>query len=100
MPSAQDYKFISRERMNKILDSLGETYEPRGLFICMDKVDRMWVYTAVNNLNGDAITDEFITKRSAVRWLHGHPVTDEQRYLQAGEKTKSARRLAEIAKGE
>lgn len=80
MPSAQDYKFISREKLDEMLDSPGEKYEPRGLFICLDKVDGEWVYTAVNNRNGDALTDEFINKRSAVRWLHGHPVTDEQRY--------------------
>lgn len=46
MPSAQDYKFISREKLDEMLDSPGETYEPRGLFICLDKVDGEWVYTA------------------------------------------------------
>jgi hypothetical protein len=98
MPSPQDYKMLTREELDEILDSPGDTYEPRGLFVCWDQVDGQDVWTAVNNINGDAVTDEFIDRRSAVRWLHGYPVLDRHRWMHGCiETVDKARRLAELA---
>lgn len=95
MPS-QDYKLILRSALDKILDSPGETYEPRGLFICSDEVDGETVYTAVNNLGGDAITEEFTNRRSAVRWLHGNPVSADQYWRPKSKEQKERERLTRL----
>ncbi len=99
MSTKADWNYIKRESLDRMLDSPGATYEPRGLFICEEQIDGVLVYVAVNNLNGDALTDEFLNRRSAVRWLHGYPVTDEQRYMPVKKRNQTARRLEEIVKG-
>lgn len=68
---------VSREMVDIILDSDGETYEPRGLFICVDIVDGEKVYTAVKNLDGSGETEEFRNKRAAQRWLVGYKVHEK-----------------------
>lgn len=97
MPTETDYKMVSRRELNQILDSPGETYEPRGLFLCWDLVDDKDVWTAVNNIQGDAITEEFIDKRSAVRWLHGHAVAEKQKYRgKSKTEIETERRIARL----
>lgn len=71
---------ISREKMNEILDSPGETYEPRGLFLCTENVGGVAVYTAMRNTDGGGLTEDFTTHRAAVRWLHNFPVTEQYIY--------------------
>lgn len=66
-----DVVVVSREMVDRILDSEGETYEPRGLFMCADVVDGEKVYTAVKNLDGSGETEDFRNKRAAQRWLEG-----------------------------
>lgn len=101
MPSAQDYKYITREALDMMLDSPGETYEPRGLFICWQEIDGQNVWTAMRNENGEGLTEDFKTKRSAVLWLHGH-VVGERNYWKAEEKSqnrKEADRLERLIGG-
>ena len=64
-------KDLTRPELDEILNSPGEKYEPFGLFICCDKIDETDVWTAVDNSAGAAITEEFGSHNSAVRWLHG-----------------------------
>lgn len=99
MPSAQDYKFISREALDEMLNApgVGVGYRPLGMFLCIDEIDGEWVYTAVDNRDGQALTEDFVTKRSAVRWLHGHPVADEQIWKPKNERVSGARRMAQLA---
>lgn len=71
-----DYKIISKEYANRILDSPGEKYEPLGKYLVEDTVDGITVWVAIDNSRGEAWTEEFNSRRSAVRWLHGLPATD------------------------
>jgi hypothetical protein len=71
-----DYKIISREYANRILDSPGEKYEPYGKFLVEEMIDGEAVWTAIDNSDGEAFTEEFKTRHAAVRWLHGYTVTD------------------------
>lgn len=73
-------KEITRAEMDKILDSPGETYEPRGLFLCQEVIGGVDVYTAMRNIHGEGITEDFVTHTSAVRWLHGFSVSDRLLY--------------------
>ena len=99
MPSAQDYKVISRRKMDEMLDEpgVGVEYRPLGMFVCVEEVDGEWVYTAMDNRNGQALTEDFITKRAAVRWLHGYAVSDEQRWKPKSESVSRALRMAQLA---
>lgn len=86
---------ISRDMLNAILDAPGETYEPRGLFIVLETIDGVKVYTAVRNLDGKAETEEFKNRRAATRWLLGHKVSEQCLYrprkqIEAIEKIKRA----------
>lgn len=79
---------ITREQLDAMLDTDGDTYEPRGLFIVEEYVDGHMVYTAVNNKNGDALTEEFSVGRTATRWLHGyvaHNIYGEELNQQEGD---------------
>lgn len=71
-----DYKIISREYANRILDSPGEKYEPYGKFLVEETIDGEAVWTAIDNSTGEAFTEEFKTRHAAVRWLHGYTATD------------------------
>jgi len=99
MPTAQDYKVISRRKMDEMLDEpgVGVEYRPLGMFVCVEEVDGERVYTAMDNRDGQALTEDFITKRAAVRWLHGHPVAEEQIWKPKNERVSGARRMAQLA---
>lgn len=71
---------VTRAYMDKILDSTGETYEPRGLFLCSEVIGGVTVYTAMRNLNGEGLTEDFISHLVAVRWLHGIPTSEKSIY--------------------
>lgn len=71
---------ITRAEMNKILDSEGETYEPRGLFLCQEAVGGVLIYTAMRNLDGEGLTEDFVNRSVAVRWLHGLKACDKWIY--------------------
>lgn len=76
---ANDVQLISREYLDTILNSTGEKYEPFGKFICADiDDDGGVVWTAVDNSNGEARTEEFRKRGTATRWLHGYRVTNLQ----------------------
>jgi transcriptional regulator with XRE-family HTH domain len=57
---------ISREKADELLASKGDTYEPRGLFVVRDFVGGDEVFTAIQNLDGTAETEEFTRHRAAV----------------------------------
>ena len=88
---------VGREMINMILDSEGDTYEPRGLFVCMDIVDGERVYTAVRNLDGSGETEEFRNKRAAERWLEGYPVQSKCFYRKEKETDDDAGKLKRMA---
>ena len=71
-----EYKIetVTRAFLDKLFDSEGEKYEPFGLFIAQDEVDGKTVYVAVDNAEGEALTEEFRTRQMAVMWLHGYSV--------------------------
>ena len=56
-------KRVSIRKIRKIIDR----YQPYGRFLSKD--GSIWV--AVDNSTGDAWTEDFISKRDAVRWLRG-----------------------------
>lgn len=85
---------ISREEMNKILDGPGETYEPRGLFLCVENVGGVAVHTAMRNIDGEGLTEDFTTHMAAVRWLHN--LTVSERYIY---KPLTMDRVAKIVEG-
>lgn len=85
---------ISRAEMDKILDSPGETYEPRGLFLSTECVGGVAVYTAMRNIDGEGLTEDFTTHMAAVRWLHNFPVTERYIY-----KPLTMDRVAKIVEG-
>lgn len=86
---------ITRDKANELLDSPGETYEPRGLFVVCDVIGGKKVYTAIQNLDGTAETEEFTTERAAERWLQGHSVDPKWIYKGTPEKLKC---LEEVGK--
>lgn len=69
-----DIELVSREFIDRLLNSTGEKYEPFGKFICVDIVegDVGVIWTAVDNSTGEAITEEFPHRSTATRWLHGY----------------------------
>lgn len=94
-----DIQWLTREEFNKILDSPGETYEPRGLFLCRDWLScGKFVWSAMRNMDGAGETEEFFERRSAIRWLHGHPVGEAQFYREpgSGKEKKEIERLLDI----
>lgn len=74
---AKDVNLVTREYIDRILDSTGEKYEPLGRFVCADKSeDGVPIWVAVDNTTGEAFTEEFFTKTAATRWLHGLKVSN------------------------
>lgn len=91
---------ISRAKADELLASTGDTYEPRGLFVVDDLVDGSRIYTAIQNLDGSAETEEFTTHRAAVNWLHGRNVGREYYYMpDKAEKSDDVEKLEKIANG-
>lgn len=60
---------VTRAFLDELFDS--DDYTPRGRFICEDVVNGKIVWVAVNNENGDALTEEFFMRAHAVKWLNG-----------------------------
>lgn len=60
---------VTRAFLDELFDS--DDYMPRGRFICEDVVNGKIVWVAVNNENGDALTEEFFMRAHAVKWLNG-----------------------------
>ncbi len=50
-----------------VLDSVIETYQPKGLYLAYD--GKRWI--AVDNSTGDAWTEDFRCKFRAIQWLKG-----------------------------
>ena len=70
-----EYFSLDRQELDGILSQRGETYEPRGLYICRDRIGSgTTVYTAMRNLDGSGTTEEFCGLCGAVHWLHGKKV--------------------------
>ncbi len=67
---------VNREFLNRLFDSPGEKYEPIGQFICPDEINGKKIYVAVDNITGDAWTEEFRSHCMATRWLHGKTATN------------------------
>lgn len=64
-----DIVTVTRAFLNELFDS--DDYTPRGRFICEDVVNGKIVWVAVDNENGDALTEEFFMRAHAVKWLNG-----------------------------
>lgn len=65
---------MSREEIYRMLGAPNGSYEPIGRFIVEEVVDGTTIYTAVDNSRGEALIEEFATRRRAVLWLHGYKV--------------------------
>ena len=61
MPELQRIEQVSEEQLRRVI----QTYAPRGLFLARE--GGVWV--AVDNSTGYAWTEEFRSRRKAVRWL-------------------------------
>lgn len=64
-----DIVVVTRAFLDELFDS--DDYTPRGRFICEDVVNGKIVWVAVDNENGDALTEEFFMRAHAVKWLNG-----------------------------
>lgn len=64
-----DIVMVTRAFLDELFDS--DDYTPRGRFICEDVVNGKIVWVAVDNVNGDALTEEFFMRAHAVKWLNG-----------------------------
>lgn len=64
-----DIVTVTRAFLDELFDS--DDYTPRGRFICEDVVNGKIVWVAVDNVNGDALTEEFFMRAHAVKWLNG-----------------------------
>ena len=67
-----DVKAVGRPFLDKLFDS--PDYEPRGMFLCEETIDGQDIWTAVDNRNGDALTEEFMSKYAANMWLRGKKI--------------------------
>ena len=61
MSEIQRVEQVSEEQLRRVI----QTYAPRGLFLA--RAGRAWM--AVDNSTGYAWTEEFRSRRKAVRWL-------------------------------
>lgn len=86
---------MSREFLDRVLDSPGESYEPRGLFLCRQEIDGEEVWTAMRNENGEGLTEDFKSRKPAVRWLHGYGAS-EGAYWTPDEKRKETRKIEKM----
>lgn len=96
-----EYFFLKRHELDGILSQSGETYEPRGLFVCRDRIgDGVTVYTAVRNLDGSGETEEFRNLSGAVRWLHGLTFYERSLYRPGACADPYMEELADLVEGE
>ena len=72
MITIDDIKPVDRPFLDKLFDS--PDYEPRGMFLCEETIDGQDVWTAVDNRNGEALPEEFLTKYAAKMWLRGKKI--------------------------
>lgn len=92
------YFFLKRHELDGILAQSGDTYEPRGMFVCRDRLDDgVTVYTAMRNLDGGGATEEFRNVSAAVRWLYGLPFYPSSLYRDAARTDKELEDLLEAA---
>lgn len=84
MAKKPDYEYVSRAFLDRVLDSPGPTYEPRGLFLCWQEIDGEDVWTAMRNRDGEGLTEDFVKKSAAVRWLHGYVVGKDKYWTPKG----------------
>lgn len=70
----QDIVTVTRAFLDELFDS--DDYTPRGRFICEDVVNGKIVWVAVDNENGDALTEEFFMRAHAVKWLNGKQIVN------------------------
>ena len=86
---------MSREFLDRVLDSPGESYEPRGLFLCRQEIDGEEVWTAMRNENGEGLTEDFKSRKPAVRWLHGYGAS-EGAYWKPDKTKREVRKIEKI----
>lgn len=67
-----DIVTVSRAFLDELFDS--DDYTPRGKFICEDVVNGKIVWVAVDNSNGEALTEEFFMRAHAIKWLNGKEI--------------------------
>lgn len=96
MPKSE-YTRVSREFLDRVLDSPGESYEPRGLFLCRQEIDGEEVWTAMRNENGEGLTEDFKSRKPAVRWLHGYGASDGA-YWTPDKTKREVRKIEKITK--
>ena len=65
---------VTRAFLDELFDS--DDYTPRGRFICEDVVNGKIVWVAVDNSNGEALTEEFFMQAHAVKWLNGKQIVN------------------------
>lgn len=65
----RDVETVSRAFLDELFDS--DDYTPRGRFVCEDVVNGKVVWVAVDNTNGEALTEEFFMRAHALKWLNG-----------------------------
>lgn len=65
-----DYKPIDHDQYSALINSPGAKYEPIGKYIYHDEEAGIW--TAIDNSDGEAWTEDFGCLNVAVRWLHGY----------------------------
>lgn len=68
---AEEIRRVSVKFLKRLFDSPGETYEPRGKFVAVDTEGDAPVFIAVDNTDGRALTEEFVSRFRATRWLNG-----------------------------
>lgn len=66
--------YVSRAFLDELFDSMD--YTPRGKFICRDEVKGKIVWVAVDNSNGEALTEEFFTEAHAKKYLNGKQIVN------------------------
>lgn len=69
-----DIVTVTRAFLDALFDS--DDYTPRGRFICEDVVKGKIVWVAVDNENGEALTEEFFMRAHAVKWLNGKEIVN------------------------
>lgn len=69
-----DIVTVTRAFLDALFDS--DDYTPRGRFLCEDVVKGKIVWVAVDNENGEALTEEFFSRTHAVKWLNGKEIVN------------------------
>lgn len=61
----KNIEIIDQKKANEIV----ETYKPIGLFLLPANKNNVAFWTAIDNLSGEAFSEDFETKENAVLWL-------------------------------